>query len=485
MSPRIEYRYLGNKFQHCKAETVRALGELEWHHNTGEVIRVPRSPAGNWLRFRIVNLGKEPVSRVLSLYWLNVAEAELCSVDSQGNYEGLYSGNETLTLWGSRSLLPHFTINLQPQEDRTYYLFLQTNENINYPIRLLPEVDYQIQIRTRSTILIIACLSILLAVGYSIYCFAYSKKPLFLTLPIHLISIGITLYFLHGREFSSLFGNENNLFRHNYFLFLGITHFTFFLYLSSWANEEAASIQKSPIFWIACFAGIFYPLITLSDFWYEHRIWILILNYGLMFFCFSKSHASLFKFKSYYESAYVGIWSVFLIFSIFKTTFHFEFYPFNWISVYGIIFYFPVFSISSTLLSREIIHRWEIEKSAIKKSHLASIDVKACVEALLRLLKREKIYLTKALKEEDVAKIMGISVHQLSEIINTEFKTSFPALLNQYRVEEAKFLLVEFPSETTANIGDMAGFSSRSAFYLEFKKMTGSNPKMFRRRNLS
>ncbi|TGK07964.1 helix-turn-helix domain-containing protein [Leptospira semungkisensis] len=481
LSPKIEYRYLGSKFQHCKPETLKSLDEMEWHHNTSDVVRVPRSPLGNWLRFRIVNLSKESIVRTLSLYWLNVPEAELCSIDSKGNYEAFFSNNETSTLFGSRSLLPHFTIQLPPQEERTYYLFIKTNENINYPISLLSEGDYNTQIQVRSVIFSAICLALLLAVACNIYFYFKTKKLLFIALLVHLLSVGLTLYFLHGREFSSIFKYEYSIFRHSYFLFLGITHFSFYLYLATWSAEESVTIHKSPIFWISSLLGLFYPLIVSFDFWYEHRIWILIANYGFMIYCFGKSHPSLFALKAYDELCYVGVWSVFLIFSIFKTTFHFEFYPYNWLSVYGIIFYFPLLALVASLLAREITNRWAIERNLLKRSHLASLDVKACVETLLRLLKREKIYLKKAIKEEDVAKEMGITVHQLSEIINTEFKTSFPSLLNQYRVEEAKFLLIENPSETTARIGENSGFSSRSAFYLEFKKVTGSNPNTFRK----
>ncbi|TGJ98952.1 helix-turn-helix domain-containing protein [Leptospira langatensis] len=481
LSPKIEYRYLGSRFQHCKPETLKSLDEMEWHHNSGDVVRVPRSPLGNWLRFRIVNLSKEPIVRTLSLYWLNVPEAELCSIDTQGRFEAFYSNNETTTLLGSRSLLPHFTIQLPPQQERTYYLFIKTNENINYPISLLSEEDYTTQIQVRSVVFSAISFALLLSLIANIYFYFRTKKLLFVALLAHLLSVGVTLYFLHGREFSSIVKYDNSIFRHSYFLFLGITHFSFFLYLASWSSEESSTIHKSPIFWISSLLGLFYPLIVSFDFWYEHRIWILIANYGFMIYFFGKSHASLFVMKAYDELCYVGVWTIFLLFSVFKTTFQFEFYPYNWLSVYGIIFYFPLLAIVTSLLAREITNRWAIERNSLKRSHLASLDVRACVETLLRLLKREKIYLKKSLKEEDVAKEMGITVHQLSEIINTEFKTSFPSLLNQYRVEEAKFLLIENPNESTARIGENAGFSSRSAFYLEFKKVTGSNPNSFRK----
>ena len=76
---------------------------------------------------------------------------------------------------------------------------------------------------------------------------------------------------------------------------------------------------------------------------------------------------------------------------------------------------------------------------------------------------------------------MNVSYHQLSELINVEFNLNFPTLLNLYRIKEAKKILLEKPELNVAEVGKMAGFGSRSAFYLEFKKQSGVNPNQFRK----
>lgn len=88
------------------------------------------------------------------------------------------------------------------------------------------------------------------------------------------------------------------------------------------------------------------------------------------------------------------------------------------------------------------------------------------------------------MKEENIAKELGLSLHQLSEIVNVEFGNNFPSLINQYRIEEAKKLLLDHPEKTTSEIGGRAGFSSKSTFYMEFKKFTGTNPNAYRRKKL-
>lgn len=85
------------------------------------------------------------------------------------------------------------------------------------------------------------------------------------------------------------------------------------------------------------------------------------------------------------------------------------------------------------------------------------------------LLGAEKVYLDPDCNEELIATKMGLSYHQLSELINSEYNFNFPSLLNQYRIKEAMALLNEQPELNIAEVGKLSGFGSRSAFYLEFK----------------
>lgn len=486
ISSRMEYRYRGYQFRHCKPETIASLNQLEWHHNAGSVLRVKRSPSGNWLRFRLKNEGKDALFRTLVLFWLNIPDAELCSLDSKGKFEAGFSGYDLDPLWNDIvSPLPHFNIRLEPQEERTFYLYVLSNEDINYPVRLLSEDDYMVIVRLRTVLFISIGLALILAIGYNLYYYFRLRRLPFLALPLQLASVAATLYFLHGKEFASIAGNTNNLFRHNYFLFLALTHIAFFLYLAAWNREEKGTVYRSPLFWLVCIAGVLYPLIPLYQFWYDHRILVLVVNYGLMLFYFGKTHVSSIRNQSVYEMFYVTVWSIFLLLDLYKTIFHFDFYPYNRMAVYGVLYYLPPLTAFVSLLSREIIRRREEEDGTARKSHIASLDVQDFVGRIQSLLENDKIYLVKALKEEHMAKELGINIHQLSELINTEFKTNFPSLINQYRVEEAKGLLTEFPEENTTEIGSKAGFSSRSAFYLEFKKITGTNPNAFRKESIA
>ena len=83
-----------------------------------------------------------------------------------------------------------------------------------------------------------------------------------------------------------------------------------------------------------------------------------------------------------------------------------------------------------------------------------------------------------------VSEETGLSIHQISEVINSEFKKNFSDWVNDFRITEAKELL----KESTLPIKDIyfeVGFNSKSAFNYAFKKRTNNTPSLYRRVLLS
>ena len=70
----------------------------------------------------------------------------------------------------------------------------------------------------------------------------------------------------------------------------------------------------------------------------------------------------------------------------------------------------------------------------------------------------------------------------MSLAINEGLKKNFYDLVNGYRVEEAKRLLVDPNSNnyTVLSIGFEAGFNSKTTFNTVFKKFTGLTPTAYR-----
>lgn len=102
-------------------------------------------------------------------------------------------------------------------------------------------------------------------------------------------------------------------------------------------------------------------------------------------------------------------------------------------------------------------------------------------ERFLRLMQSEKPFLDSAAGLAEVASALDASERHLSQLANARHGVTFPALLNQCRVEEAARLLRDpgCTSPVTTIMYD-AGFGSKSAFQREFQKRFGMSPTAYR-----
>jgi AraC-like DNA-binding protein len=99
-------------------------------------------------------------------------------------------------------------------------------------------------------------------------------------------------------------------------------------------------------------------------------------------------------------------------------------------------------------------------------------------------MEEEKPYLNPNLTLNDLSNKLGISNHNLSEILNTHLKQNFFDFVNQYRVEEVKKYLADEGNDhlTLLSIAFDAGFNSKSGFNAIFKKYIHVTPSEYRQR---
>ncbi|MEM8886653.1 MAG: helix-turn-helix domain-containing protein [Bacteroidota bacterium] len=123
------------------------------------------------------------------------------------------------------------------------------------------------------------------------------------------------------------------------------------------------------------------------------------------------------------------------------------------------------------------LHQSEYKGSTLKEENLAAIR-----EKLEKVLVEEKPYLRARLKLSELAALVGVNTHQLSQYLNQHRGESFNQFINSHRISFAKHLLTEDVSkkETILAIALDSGFSNQAHFIKVFKEATHKTPSQYR-----
>lgn len=92
------------------------------------------------------------------------------------------------------------------------------------------------------------------------------------------------------------------------------------------------------------------------------------------------------------------------------------------------------------------------------------------------LMETEELFRRKGLSVADIATQLGSNTKYISNCINTQARCSFNEYLNGHRIRYAQQILREQPGILLSEVSDAAGFTSESAFYRNFKAITGQTP---------
>ena len=124
----------------------------------------------------------------------------------------------------------------------------------------------------------------------------------------------------------------------------------------------------------------------------------------------------------------------------------------------------------------------QTEKKKYEKSALSAEQGEIILTRLRTLMQSGKPYLDSTLTLPSLAKQLSVSTHHLSQIINERLGRNFFEFVNEYRVEEAKQMLIDPKKDhlTIAAIGFESGFNSVSSFNSIFKKIIKTTPSRYR-----
>ena len=103
-------------------------------------------------------------------------------------------------------------------------------------------------------------------------------------------------------------------------------------------------------------------------------------------------------------------------------------------------------------------------------------------EQLQQLVVQHKPHLDEDISLNKLAALLGVTSHQLSELLNVHKNISFYDFLNDLRYQESLLMLGQRNEELTiADIAYRSGFNNRNSFYKVFKEKTGVTPSQYKK----
>ena len=115
-----------------------------------------------------------------------------------------------------------------------------------------------------------------------------------------------------------------------------------------------------------------------------------------------------------------------------------------------------------------------------QKEVVINDEFKEVIDKLSNLME-EGLYINSEITLVTVAEQLGITSHQLSNLLNNYFGENFNNYINKFRIEKAKILLREERDKNILEIAFEVGFNSSSTFYKAFQKFEGIAPGKYRK----
>lgn len=298
--------------KNCSHESIQSLRNFAWMDNrSADSLRGKREDGGQWVRFELKNDTEVDHYFSILIQWINIPFVELCSENPNGEVIDSYSGYVWEDWMGLLSPFPHFNVTLKAKESRYFYIYLVSNEDLNFPIRTVSSASYRSIVLFRFLTFLFFSMVGIVSFGWAIAEYLKSKEKVYLSILVHFLMFFLLVYSVHGKEFASVFGNSNNLVRHSYYIFLSINHFIFFTYLASFDQFVGNRVSKQVLFWTFGFAGFLYLLVPLFPRVYEFRIFLVLSIFGTAAYYLFKTHSSLLAKQESVERAYVFGWFFF------------------------------------------------------------------------------------------------------------------------------------------------------------------------------
>ncbi len=225
---------------------------------------------------------------------------------------------------------------------------------------------------------------------------------------------------------------------------------------------------KSP--WLAALSLIIY-LIIIKDFIHFHR---------------TSGNSQFEKIRRKWSNLLINL---FLIFSISYISYYvlvkFPFFNNSWDYAISFSMSLSIYAIGYMVYKEPSIFNGELLSQLFLKDNntheLTSETKNEFYQKLLDYIHNNKPYLDNNLRLVQLADEMGFSSHTLSKLINEKAQKNFNQFINEYRLEEAKKMLIQEATTSIKTIYFDVGFNNKATFNNAFKKKFNCTPSEFKR----
>jgi AraC-like DNA-binding protein len=125
-----------------------------------------------------------------------------------------------------------------------------------------------------------------------------------------------------------------------------------------------------------------------------------------------------------------------------------------------------------------------MNRGRYENSKIKGLNIQKILSEIKKIMEDEKAFAVEGISLTLVADELGITSQQLSQILNEKLNKSFNSFINEYRIDEAKKILIDEPERTIMSIALAVGFNSNTTFSTTFSSFSGMSPKDFRRKFL-
>lgn len=303
------------------------------------------------------------------------------------------------------------------------------------------------------------------------------------------------LFYLYFRKFVNNNGHLNFSNSYKHFLITCIALLILLLYYIPLSNEDKVEFAISKL--------VFFENITTGN---ELLIMILYFLYYSQFFFYlyklsnlirslnkdhRKKHVDL-RIKSFIKLFVVGTVCYEILLLVVSQKYSIDVYN-SFEQLFGFLYlvFIGFLGVNHSKFIIQVKLYQSVKEKKLDQGNNNSVNTVSFVEKseIMRLIQQvireRKLYLDPNLKLENCAKKLHVPARKLSVVINEITGESFSHLLNKYRIEEAKEMLLSAEDNSTIeNIYLHAGFNSRSTFNRVFKSITGNTPGEYRNKHL-